>query len=396
VYYLQRHRIQEALPSLTIECLEASNPDGLKSTGRLTHGRHEMLDRTAIVFPSGNSVLDSFRPPDHPFDMNDLETTVENNIIPLQTFDVSPMGEGARLGAWTELLYETFYPLDLVNPEMEFSAGKLNLLDLPGIRFGVIDSDPMIVFRRRQHLSSPGGDFYYIPMPLQHSLSVKQFGREATVDPGDFTVVATADMYQYTQPTKNKLGTLRIDGPLMRERVPLIDDLVAQTCDGNAPLVHVFTDFVHSIMRQSDRLDLESASAMTPHLLDLLALALTAPVDAMKSNESSVRLAHLRRITRLIEDRLDDETLGPGMLARELGLSERYIQKMFADRGETLSGTIRSRRVATAQRRLLDPTRRSSSIASIAFSVGFSDPAHFSRIFKSIVGVSPSEYREQG
>lgn len=354
------------------------------------------MDRTAISASHENSGLDSFRLPHHPLRMSILTPADDSAQIQLQTFDVSTTSEPARLGAWTELLYETFYPLDLVNPQVEFSVGKLNLLDLPGIRFGTIDSDPMTVFRRRQHLSSSSGDYYFIPMPMRDLISLKQFGRRADIGPGDFTVIATADMYQYEQTTKNMLATLRIDGPLMRERVPLIDDLVAQACDGNAPLVHVFVDFVHSIMRQSDRLDHESASAMTPHLLDLLALALTAPVDAMKSNESSVRLAHLRRITRLIEDRLDDETLGPGMLARELGLSERYIQKMFADRGETLSGTIRSRRIATAQRRLLDPTRRSSSIASIAFSVGFSDPAHFSRIFKSIVGISPSEYRDHG
>lgn len=330
----------------------------------------------------------------HPSTMTELSTSTEVGAIELQNFDVSDAPAEARLGEWTEVLYETFYPLDLISPQVEFSSGTLSILDLPGVRLGTIDSDPMHVFRRRQHLSSSGGDYYYIPMPMRDTLYLRQFGREAAVAPGDFAVVATADMYQYEQGTKNRLATLRIDGPLMRERVPLIDDLVSQTCDGHAPLVQVFVDFVHSVMRQSDRLDNDSAAAMTPHLLDLMALALTAPVDAMKSSESSVRLAHLRRITRMIEDRMDDESLGPGLLARDLGLSERYIQKMFADRGETLSGTIRARRIATAQRRLLDPTRRSSSIASIAFSVGFSDPAHFSRIFKSIVGMSPSEYRE--
>ncbi|WP_416899120.1 MAG: helix-turn-helix domain-containing protein [Minwuia sp.] len=314
--------------------------------------------------------------------------------VAIQSFDISDSPVPARLGAWTEILYDTFYPLDLISRDAEFSFGKLNILDIPGIRFGTIDSAPMSVFRRRQHLSQSGGDFYYIPLPMKAPLYLRQHGREARIEPGDFAIVATADMYQYEQNTENRLATLRIDGPLMRERVPLIDDLVARTCDGHAPLVQVFVDFVHSIMRQSSRLDHESAAAMTPHLLDLLALAVTAPVDAMKSSESSVRLAHLRRIMRMIEDRLDDETLGPGMLAKELGLSERYIQKMFADRGETLSGTIRARRIATAQRRLIDPTRRSSSIATIAFSVGYSDPAHFSRIFRSIVGLSPSEYRD--
>ncbi len=313
----------------------------------------------------------------------------------LQKFDVSNLAQPARQGAWTEILYDNFYPLDLIDPDVEFSMGKLSVLDIPGIRFGTIESDPMHVFRRRQHLSRGVGDYYFIPMPIQDTLSLKQFGRTADISPGDFALVATADTYQYEQGSTNLLATLRIDGPLMRERVPLIDDLVAMTCDGNAPLVHVFIDFVHSIMRQSGRLDADSAAAMTPHMLDLLALALTAPVDAMKSSESSVRLAHLRRIMRMIEDRLEDEALGPGFLARELGLSERYIQKMFAERGETLSSVIRARRIARAQRRLVDPTRAGMSVASIAFSVGFSDPAHFSRTFRNIIGVSPSEFRRE-
>lgn len=328
----------------------------------------------------------------HDLCMTSLETA-NAPTFELLKFDVGNVPEASRKDAWTDILYENFYPLDLTDPAVEFSMGKLSILDIPGIRFGTIESDPMYVYRRRQHLSLDSGDFYYIPMPVQNTLNLRQFGRTAEIAPGDFALVATADTYQYEQGTRNLLATLRVDGPLMRERVPLIDDLVAQTCDGSAPLVRVFIDFVHSIMRQSGRLDRESAAAMTPHMLDLLALALTAPVDAMKSNESSVRLAHLRRIMRMIEDQLEDEALGPGSLARELGLSERYIQKMFAERDETLSSVIRARRIARAQRRLTDPTRTGMSIASIAFSVGFSDPAHFSRTFRNIIGVSPSEYR---
>lgn len=310
-----------------------------------------------------------------------------------QTIDVSDLPSAKRLGAWTDALNEYWYALDLTDPGNGFANGRFGFFDIPGVRFGAIDSDPMNVFRRKEHLSDCGGDFYFLPIPMRDSVALRQAGREAELAGGDLTVIATADTYQYQQSTPNSLITLRVDGAMMRERIPMIDDLVAQPCDGRAPLVRVFVDFAHSLIRQRDELDPESAGAMAPHLLDLLALALTAPVDARKSNESSVRLAHLRRIMRAIENRLDDEALGPGTLAAELGLSERYIQKMFAERGETLSGVIRARRIATAQRRLLDPTRRGLSIASIAFSVGFSDPAHFSRAFRNVTGLSPSEYR---
>jgi len=310
-----------------------------------------------------------------------------------RTIDVSAFDKSKRLGAWADALNENWYALDLTDPAQTFENGRFGFFDIPGIRFGAIDSDAMNVFRRREHLSHPGGDYYFLPIPMRDTVALRQAGREAALDPGDLTVIATADTYQYQQETPNSLITLRVEGPMMRDRIPMIDDLVAQPCDGRAPLVRVFVDFAHSLIRQRDELDGDSAAAMAPHLLDLLALALTVPVDALKSNESSVRLAHLRRIMRAIENRLDDEALGPGSLAMELGLSERYIQKMFAERGETLSGVIRARRIATAQRRLLDPTRRGLSIASIAFSVGFSDPAHFSRAFRNVTGLSPSEYR---
>ena len=34
------------------------------------------------------------------------------------------------------------------------------------------------------------------------------------------------------------------------------------------------------------------------------------------------------------------------------------------------------------------------TVGEIAISVGFSDPFHFSKVFKTSVGIAPSEYRE--
>ena len=35
------------------------------------------------------------------------------------------------------------------------------------------------------------------------------------------------------------------------------------------------------------------------------------------------------------------------------------------------------------------------TLSSIAFSVGFSDPKYFSKVFKKEMGIIPSEYREK-
>ena len=48
-------------------------------------------------------------------------------------------------------------------------------------------------------------------------------------------------------------------------------------------------------------------------------------------------------------------------------------------------------RCTKAQKLLEDPEL---SISIIAFRVGFSSSSHFTRVFKNIVGITPSAYRE--
>ncbi len=310
-------------------------------------------------------------------------------------FDVGALSEPKRHAAWADILYDQYYPLDVDCRGHENYRGNLVTLDLPAVRLGMASSDPMDVYRRKSHLSRAASDYYFIPIPQMAPIAVRQHGREAALPPGSFSLISIAETYQFLQSTQNAILTLRIEGRHARERIPLIDDLAASRFSHEHALIRIFVDFVRSALTQSEGLDKASTEALTAQLLDLFALAISAPVQALESSETSVRLAHLRRILHAIENRLDDPALSAGSLAGELGLSERYIQKMFAEREETVSGVIRARRIAAAKRRLADPTRLNLSVAAIGYSVGFYDPGHFSRTFRQLVGMPPGEYRRQ-
>ncbi|MBK1837957.1 AraC family transcriptional regulator [Azospirillum sp. YIM B02556] len=77
-------------------------------------------------------------------------------------------------------------------------------------------------------------------------------------------------------------------------------------------------------------------------------------------------------------------------LAEAAGLSRFHLLRVFrAAVGTTPHGYLTDRRVAQAKRLLAGPL----PLAEVALACGFCDQAHFNRVFKGRVGVSPGQYR---
>lgn len=80
-------------------------------------------------------------------------------------------------------------------------------------------------------------------------------------------------------------------------------------------------------------------------------------------------------------------------VSRRLKLTPYYFSKLFKqETGSTFVEYLTSVRMETAKKLLKNPEL---SIKEIGISVGYSDPNYFSRIFKKVMGVTPSEFREK-
>jgi len=105
--------------------------------------------------------------------------------------------------------------------------------------------------------------------------------------------------------------------------------------------------------------------------------------------------ALLHRIHQSLERRLDDPDLSPAEIAADVGVSERYLQKLMETAGASFSHFLRERRLLRAQADLTNPLAAHRSISEIAYAYGFSDSAHFSRAFRQRFGQTPREFRRE-
>jgi AraC-like DNA-binding protein len=82
------------------------------------------------------------------------------------------------------------------------------------------------------------------------------------------------------------------------------------------------------------------------------------------------------------------------MIAERHGISVRRLHVLFEHTGESVGSRIRGERLAAIRRDLADPRLTHRSIGRIAQAHGLVNPSAFTRLFHSIEGVTPSQFRD--
>lgn len=125
-------------------------------------------------------------------------------------------------------------------------------------------------------------------------------------------------------------------------------------------------------------------------------LSIFADHLSIRSNQLAVQSANaeppaITRARKFIEEHYA-EPLSLGGVARAVNMSLFNFCKTFKkSTGMTFTHFVSRTRLEKARNLLLNPNLR---VSEIAFEVGFESLTHFKRIFKKLMGQSPSEYRE--
>lgn len=139
------------------------------------------------------------------------------------------------------------------------------------------------------------------------------------------------------------------------------------------------------VLRTAD-LDLPFAGH-NPELLAMLDPSLT---DALCEIEAQSSLSEQVKI--LIKRRIASGKPGIGDVARELGMSERTLQRRITEQGASFRGLVDDARQELGRHML---SEEQNSIDEIAFLLGFQDTSSFYRAFRAREGVTPAQWRSR-
>ena len=100
------------------------------------------------------------------------------------------------------------------------------------------------------------------------------------------------------------------------------------------------------------------------------------------------------RVLTILDAEICNPDLSADTLANLVGISKRYMHKLFEKKGLRYGQHVLHRRLEHARAELDNVTLTTLRVGEIAYRAGFNDAGHFSRAFRQLFAVAPSAYRE--
>jgi AraC-like DNA-binding protein len=264
-------------------------------------------------------------------------------------------------------------------------AGDVILTRLESNRHRVMRSSAQVRGSERGYLK--------IVAPFHGCAGVEQKGREAWVSPGEWSIYDTTDTYAVSNPVPVEHLIVMVPKSHLAERGLAIDELMARRLGAQGGIARVALETMRSAWRELPGMSDDAAHSLGDVITQCVHLSL---LDLSGRTTALTQREALReRIKQHVLRHLGDPSLSVDRIALALGASRRQLYNAFSDEPDGIAGFVLARRIDACRAAFADPQLAGRSITEIALAFGFSNAAHFSRVFRAHTGLSPSDYRHQ-
>ncbi|MFJ4831995.1 helix-turn-helix domain-containing protein [Streptomyces sp. NPDC088747] len=237
-------------------------------------------------------------------------------------------------------------------------------------------------FRDARSARACDSELWQVEVVTRGQVRAEQGGSTAVLGPMDLVLIDPSRPVRFASSATTHV-TMLMPRHLLRLGADDVARLVGVGIRGDRGPGALVSSLVRDMARTVDGFRAHEADRSAAAVIELIAVTLASRLGDVRPVEDDVLRT---RVIGFIEARLSDRDLTPAKVAAAHHVSVRRLHKLFQDQPLTVAALIRRRRL---ERCYADLTRRNTTVAAVAASWGFADPAHFSRLFKATYGHSP-------
>jgi AraC-like DNA-binding protein len=309
-------------------------------------------------------------------------------------FSTAGLPESSRIAASREHYGHTVLKAEIeVDDDASFHAAVV-LRTLPGLQLVSAKFTAARIIRTRE-MAADGNDDLSLLVNRTGSVAVSARGREIALGENDAVLISSGEHVVSDRRSFGENFAIRIPYAMLSPMVVDVDDVIMHRIPRNTTALRLLAGYANALLCDDRAMAIPALRhRVAAHVHDLAALALGATRDAADvATSRGMGAARLRAAKLYIDDHSNRRDISIINVAAYLGVTPRYLQKLFEDDGTRFSAFLLGRRLGRAYRMLCEPCFV-QRVSAIAYDVGFGDLSYFNRCFRQLYGATPMDVRD--
>lgn len=300
-----------------------------------------------------------------------------------------------RFEAWRDRMINTLGPMELSTDDPANFRATVATRRLGIVRVMSLTVSPFRWRRTARMIRNFDPETFLLVLPLRGHLHIRENRADTTLGRSELALYGTSHPKELRVcPDGATARGIIVTFPYAMLPLHLQKERLLRTFSGRDGIGALLSGFLTGVGTGTSSYLPADAPRLGTILVDLLATRLAHQLDPTKSVPAETHeKTTLLGVLGFIQQHLSDPDLSPASIAAAHNISIRQLHRLFQSQETTVANWIRTSRLDRCRRDLADSLLSRMPIHAIAARWGFSNAAHFTRLFGKHYGISPQDYR---
>lgn len=273
--------------------------------------------------------------------------------------------------------------------------GSLESIPIGVGRLNRVVATSHLVRRTKAEIEKSTDDCFYLNYKTRGTCQIQQSAQVTTLTPGDVGIFDSSVPFEleHRQYADLAVSSFMIPHQAIRDRLGGDLPRIPMILSRHPKFGGLIRETAATLAREAESLSSTDAQQMYDMLLDLVSMALASSDVSNRDVRRSKANARVLAAQNFVDQNYFRTDLDAAMVAQTLGVSVRYLHKVFEGTELSFAEYVLQRRLEVAASNLQAQAFAHLSISEISSRNAFSDPAHFHRAFKKRYGCTPGDWR---